>query len=263
MIVFLCSMSHALDRSISRLLTTLGLVLSAASGSLAGQELISSLEAEQAVTQPVVGAYVYSELQAAIPFDQLDWPSINSKIREQPGLLNKTWLSGVGTQSVGGFYCFDTVENAQRFVTSYFPDEASARGVPQVTKIFDAAATESASRTMNSVYYFGPNLSEPKAYVYTEVQISALPFDKNVPWQEISGRLREQPGLLSKTWLSGLNTGTVGGLYAFDTIENAQHFATQVFPAEPRSFNAAFTTKVFDASATREASKALNSPYFR
>ena len=74
--------------------------------------------------------------------------------------------------------------------------------------------------------------------------------------------LKQQPGLLSKTWLSGWHSGTPGGLYAFDRVENARRFALDYFPSEAANLNAAFYTRVFDAAPTEEASRAMNSPFF-
>ena len=44
----------------------------------------------------------------------------------------------------------------------------------------------------------------PKAFVYTEIAIS-VPFDQ-APWKEVSDTIRQQPGFLNKTWLSGHST---------------------------------------------------------
>lgn len=208
-------------------------------------------------------AYVYTELQISVPFDDVPWQQINRSIKDQPGFVDKTWLAGVGNHSAGGFYAFDSIENAQRFVTGYFPAEAKAFGVAQTTRIFDAVATETASRDMNSVHYAGKPRVEPGAFVYTEVQLHALPFDQAAPWRELNPVLKQQPGLLAKTWLSGLHSGTPGGLYAFDTIEHAQRFALEYFPTEAAKLNAAFYTRVFDAKVTEAASRDMNSPFYR
>lgn len=207
-------------------------------------------------------AFVYTEIQASVPFEQAPWKEINRALQEQKGILNKTWLSGVDDHSVGGFYTFDSVENAQQFVTNYFPTEARTLGVAQRTLIFDAVAVEEASKDMDSVHFGIENKQKPGAYVYTEVQLSALPFD-NAPWRDLNPILKQQKGILSKTWLSGLHTGTPGGLYAFDTIENAKDFAINYFPKEAKQLNAAFTTRVFDASVVEEASKEMNSPFYQ
>ncbi|RLT92310.1 MAG: hypothetical protein D9N14_22030 [Ketobacter sp.] len=212
-------------------------------------------------TQAEPGAFVYTELQMSVPFEDIPWHRINMDIKKQPGFLNKTWLAGVANQSGGGLYAFDSVENAQKFVTGYFPAEAKSFGVAQTTRVFDAQVTKDASADMNSVYYSGTLKQKPGAYVYTEVQLHVVPFDSG-PWRQLNPVLKAQPGLLSKTWLSGLNTGTPGGLYAFDTIENARKFAIDYFPKEAASLNAAFYTRVFDANITEDASREMNSPFY-
>lgn len=209
-----------------------------------------------------IKAFVYTELQASIPFANVPWQRFNAAIRQQPGFIDKTWLSGVGNQSAGGFYSFDSIENATRFCTEYFPLEARELGVAQTTRIFDALASEDASRDMNSVHFGGKLAREPGAFVYTELWLNAQPFDEIVPWRDVDPVLKQQPGILTKTWLSGVQTGTPGGLYAFDTIENAQAFALEYVPAEARNLKVAFYTRVFDAKITADASVAMNSPFY-
>lgn len=206
-------------------------------------------------------AFVYTELQVAKPFAEAPWHDLNMVIRDQPGFRNKTWLAGaLGTPSLGGFYEFDSIDNARAFVTGYFPAEAARFGVPQTTRVFDGAVVEEASRDMGSVH-FGARLKQPAgAFVYTEVQLS-VPFE-NVPWRAMNPVLKAQPGILAKTWLSGVHTRTPGGIYAFDTVENARRFATDYFPTEAAGLGAAFTTRVFDAAPVAEASRDLFSPFF-
>jgi hypothetical protein len=205
-------------------------------------------------------AFVYTELQISVPFEKSPWREVNPTLLQQPGLLNKTWLAGDGNDSLGGIYAFDSIEHAQKFVTGYFPSEARKFGVAQTTRIFDAAIVEEASRDMNSVH-FGAKLDrQPGAFVYTEIQVN-VPFAE-APWRTINPTLKTQPGILSKTWLSGLHTNTLGGIYAFDTIENARAFALTYFPTESAKLNAAFYTRIFDASRVEEASRQLHSPFF-
>lgn len=84
------------------------------------------------------------------------------------------------------------------------------------------------------------------------------------PWREVNTKLRKEvPGVLSKTWISGLHNKTIGGLYAFDTLENAKQFAVHTFPAEPAAMKAAFYTRIFDAKVVEKASKPLSSPFFK
>lgn len=207
-------------------------------------------------------AYVYTELQMSVPFKEVPWQRINAAIKKQPGFINKTWLAGVGNNSGGGLYAFDSIENAQKFVTGYFPEEAKGFGVAQTTKIFDADATEEASRDMNSMHYEGKIDGKPAAFVYTEVQLHAIPFNTTAPWRELNPTLKRQPGLMAKTWLNGLHTGTPGGFYAFDTLENAQKIVVNYFPTEALKLNAAFSTKVFDAKVAESASRDMNSPFY-
>ena len=109
--------------------------------------------------------------------------------------------------------------------------------------------------------HFGVKIGrKPGAFVYTEVQVN-VPFEK-APWQDRNPVLKQQPGLLAKTWLSGLYTNTLGGVDAFDTVENAKVFALEVFPKTAAKMNAAFYTRVFDADITEEASRQMNSPYY-
>ncbi len=205
-------------------------------------------------------AFVYTELQISVPFANAPWRDLNPTLLQQPGFLNKTWLAGVGNNSLGGIYAFDSVENAQKFVTGYFPNEARKFGVAQTTRIFDAAIVKDASVDMNSVH-FGAELDrKPGAFVYTEVQVN-VPFNK-APWRDRNPILRKQTGLLAKTWLSGLHTNTLGGIDAFDTVENATAFAVKDFPKTAAKLNAAFYTRVFNATVAEEASRQLHSPFF-
>lgn len=205
-------------------------------------------------------AFLYTELQLSVPFAQAPWRDLNPVLLRQPGFRNKTWLSGIGNQSLGGLYEFDSIENAKRFVTGYFPSEARKLGVAQTTRVFDGAVVEEASRFLNSLHFGGRLAQEPGAFVYTEAQIS-VPFAQ-APWATMNPVLKAQPGLLHKTWLSGVHTHSVGGFYAFDTIEHATRFATEYFPTEAASLNVAYTTRLFDASVVKEASRALHSPFF-
>lgn len=205
-------------------------------------------------------AFVYTELQIALPFDRVPWRDRNPVLLALPGFRNKTWLSGLGTQSVGGFYEFDSIENAKAFVTDHFPGEARKMGVAQTTRIFDGDVVEEASRYLNSVHFGGIVTKTPGAFVYTEGQISARFAD--APWRAMNPVLKAQPGLLHKTWLSGRHTGSVGGFYAFDTVANATRFVTDYFPTETKALDIAYTTRVFDAAPVAEASRGVRSQFF-
>jgi len=98
-------------------------------------------------------AFVYTEVQLSVPFDQAPWRELNPTIKAQPGFVNKTWLSGHQNNSVGGMYEFDSIENANKFAQDYFPTEAKKIGAAFTTRVFDGAVTEEASRELNSVHY--------------------------------------------------------------------------------------------------------------
>ena len=206
-------------------------------------------------------AFVYSEMQISIPFTDTVWRDANPRLLQQPGLRGKTWLAGVGDHAIGGFYEFDSIENAKKFVIDYVPARARELGVAQTTRVFDASVVEEASRYLNSMHFGGTLGAEPGAFVYTEAQVSA-PFDQ-APWREMNPILKAQPGLLHKTWLSGVHTNSVGGFYAFDTVANATRFVTDYFPTETAALNVAYTTRLFDASLVGAASRAMRSPFFR
>ena len=93
------------------------------------------------------------------------------------------------------------LQNAQKYVTDYFPKEAKKFGVAQTTRVFDATITEEASRGVNSAHYPHNAKGKPGAFVYTEVQIN-IPFEE-APWRKRNPILLKQKGLLYKTWLSG------------------------------------------------------------
>lgn len=205
-------------------------------------------------------AFVYTEVAISVPFADAPWAKINDAIRPQPGFLNKTWLSGHATNSLGGFYSFDSIENAQKFVTGYFPSEARGFGVAHTTRVFNAAATMDASCDMGSVHYGDAPAAKPGAFVYTELQFSK-PF-ADLPWQDRNAELKQVNGLQNKVWLSGYQTGTLGGFDAFDTMDNAMEYALTAFPERAAEIGAAFYTRVFDASVTEEASRQMGSPFY-
>jgi len=205
-------------------------------------------------------AFVYTEVQNSVPFDQVPWKKVNSVISEQPGFMYKTWLSGFGNHSVGGFYAFDSIENAKKYVTEFFPNQARKQGTGHTTRVFDAVIVEEASRDIGSVDFDGKIFTAPNAFVYTELQVN-IPFEK-VPWKKRNPIIKTARGLLAKTWLSGVNSNTVGGIYAFDTIENAKHFALDSFPETAKKMNAALYIRIFDAKIVEAASREMHSPYF-
>lgn len=205
--------------------------------------------------------FVYTELQIATPFAAAPWRELNPALRARPGFVSKTWLAGADTHSLGGFYDFASLDAARAFVTDYFPAEARRFGAPQTTRLFDAGVVETASRFLNSVHFGGVVGPAPGAFVYTEAQIAA--DFAEAPWRSMNPVLKAQPGLLHKTWLSGVHTRSVGGFYAFDSLANARAFVTDYFPTEAKALGVAYTTRLFDAAPVAVASRALGSEFFR
>ncbi|MEP3048397.1 MAG: YdhR family protein [Roseibium sp.] len=205
-------------------------------------------------------AFVYTEVAISVPFAEAPWKKINDEIKKQPGFLNKTWLQGHSTQSIGGLYSFDSLENAQAFVTGYFPNEARAFGVAHTTRVFDAALVRDASLDMGAVHFGTPVVKSPGAFVYTELQFSK-PFNE-FDWHGRNEALKQSAGLQNKIWLSGVNTNTLGGFDAFDTLDQALEFAIGEFPKTAARLGSAFYTRVFDASITEAASRDMNSPFY-
>ncbi len=97
--------------------------------------------------------FLYTEIQAAVPFDEFDWQQVNAALKTAPGLIRKTWLSGIGTRTIGGFYEFDTAENALAFAQGPFADEARRAGAPATTRLFDGEVVREASIDLDSPYY--------------------------------------------------------------------------------------------------------------
>jgi hypothetical protein len=206
-------------------------------------------------------AFVYTEVQNSVPFREVPWEKRNQEISAQSGFIYKTWLSGLGNNSVGGIYAFDSIDNAKKYVINFFPNGVRKQGTGHTTRIFNASIVEKASRGMESVDFGGNISSKPGAFVYTELQVN-IPFAK-VPWRQRNPVLKKTPGLLTKTWLSGIHTNTIGGIYAFDTIQNAKHYALELFPKTATKMNASSYVRIFDAHVVEEASRGMHSPYFR
>ncbi len=97
--------------------------------------------------------FLYGELQMTVPFSKVDWRAINAGLKKVPGLVRKTWLYGVQGGSVGGFYEFDSEENARNFAIGPYAEEAARFGASLTVKLFDGEVTEAASRDMRSPHY--------------------------------------------------------------------------------------------------------------
>jgi hypothetical protein len=105
-------------------------------------------------------------------------------------------------------------------------------------------------------------MSKPsRLFLYAEFQLSA-PFTEAV-WKDANPAMHTVPGLRSKTWLSGIHTHSVGGFYEFDSIENARAYAEGMLADFAKAADASLTVKLFDGDVVAEASKGMNSPFYR
>lgn len=104
-------------------------------------------------------------------------------------------------------------------------------------------------------------MSEPsRVFLYAEFQASK-PFSEAV-WTEANPAMRTVEGLISKTWLSGINTQSIGGFYEFDSIGHARAYAEGMLAGFAKGANACLTVKIFDGDVVATASADMNSPYF-
>ena len=85
---------------------------------------------------------------------------------------------------------------------------------------------------------------------------------EQIPWKQINAGLKKVPGLIRKTWTYGIQGGSVGGFYEFDSEENARAFAVGPYAQEAVSFGASLSVKLFDGEALEEASREMNSPHY-
>lgn len=97
--------------------------------------------------------FLYAEIQVSIPFSKIDWPAINDAMKKERGLVSKTWLSGINNHSIGGFYEFDSLENAKAYAMGYLAAAAAQLGGSLSVKLFDGDVVEGASTGMSSPFY--------------------------------------------------------------------------------------------------------------
>lgn len=97
--------------------------------------------------------FLYAEIQVAVPFQSIDWPAINVAMKQEAGLKSKTWLSGINTNTVGGFYEFDSLHNAKAYATGYLARAAEQIGGSLTVRLYNGDVVEAASRGMSSPYF--------------------------------------------------------------------------------------------------------------
>ena len=97
--------------------------------------------------------FIYAEYQVSISFDEIDWEPINPEMKKFAGLRSKTWLSGINNNTVGGFYEFSSLENAQKYIDELLiPFSQQINGNLSV-KLFNGDVVAAASKDMNSPFY--------------------------------------------------------------------------------------------------------------
>lgn len=99
-----------------------------------------------------------------------------------------------------------------------------------------------------------------KVFLYAEIQVS-IPFEQ-IPWREIDVAMKKNPGIKSKTWLSGINTNTIGGFYEFDSLENAKAYATGYLAEAAQQLGGSLTVRLYNGDVVADASKAIYSPFY-
>lgn len=99
--------------------------------------------------------FLYAEFQNTLPFEQFPAEGANALMKDVPGLLNKTWLSGLNTHSVGGFYEFADAESARAYENGLLREFANQAGGSLTVRLFDGDVVGEASRQMGSPFY-GP-----------------------------------------------------------------------------------------------------------
>ena len=99
--------------------------------------------------------FLYAEFQVSTAFGEIDWAPVNDAMKRFPGLKSKTWLSGINTHSVGGFYEFDSLEHAQKYVDDMLLPFGRKISASLTVRLFDGDVTRDASRGMDSPFYIG------------------------------------------------------------------------------------------------------------
>jgi len=106
------------------------------------------------MSKQIKKVFLYGEFQTTIPvFEKKMWEEVNKQLESVNGLVRKTWLLGIGTNTVGGFYEFDSEENAREFATGLYAEQAKYLNASLTVKLFDGDITEEASKGMNSPHY--------------------------------------------------------------------------------------------------------------
>tara|TARA_R110002050_G_scaffold1244_4_gene8647 strand:+ start:81120 stop:81431 length:312 start_codon:yes stop_codon:yes gene_type:complete len=100
-----------------------------------------------------------------------------------------------------------------------------------------------------------------KTFLYAEYQVNVAFSD--VKWREVNAEMKKFKGLVSKTWLSGINTKTVGGFYEFENEMDAQIYIDELLIPFAKQIGGNLTVKLFDGEIVKEASSGMNSPFYK
>ncbi len=73
--------------------------------------------------------------------------------------------------------------------------------------------------------------------------------------------MKEYSGLISKTWLSGINNKSLGGFYEWDSLENVQNYIDNYLVLGMK-FYGSLTVKLFNGDIVSDASIGMNSPFY-
>ena len=74
--------------------------------------------------------------------------------------------------------------------------------------------------------------------------------------------MKKEKGLKSKTWLSGVNTNTIGGFYEFDSLENAKAYALGYLAKAADRLGGSLTVRLFDGDVVADAARGMASPFY-
>jgi Putative mono-oxygenase ydhR len=132
-----------------------------------------------------------------------------------------------------------------------FTDDASRLGATTGRNIGTSSNSQSCGAEQMSIN---------RVFLYAEIQV-AVPFEK-LDWRAINVTMKKEPGLKSKTWLSGINNHTIGGFYEFDSLKNARHYAEVYLPQAAKQLGGSLSVKLFDGDVTEDASRGMASPHY-
>ena len=112
--------------------------------------------------------------------------------------------------------------------------------------------------TLSTYYFSTPKATRTRVYIYAEYPVS-IPF-KELDWKSENEVMRKHKGLISKTYLAGDND-TVGGFYEFEDRETAEEYIQNYLQPLEDKWNVKGTFRIFCKEKTKDASKAMDSPY--